>query len=147
VVNYPPLPPPPTHRHHHWQNSPFWAIAILRRSCQNCRTYGFRFVGLRNSNFLQCNVVSLASNLQSLYLYPPVTVWPIYTPMHRVPFLSPPTTGCSERKLIGLSFYRRNFLRKSCATCREKYRRRLIRLLSPWCSAAALFSASGAELS
>jgi hypothetical protein len=32
-------------------------------------------------------------------------------------------TGCSERRLIGHSFYRRNFLRKSCATCREKCRR------------------------
>jgi hypothetical protein len=29
----------------------------------------------------------------------------------------------SERRLIGHSFYRRNFLRKSCATCREKCRR------------------------
>jgi hypothetical protein len=26
--------------------------------------------------------------------------------------------GCSERRLIGHSFYRRNFLRKSCSTCR-----------------------------
>jgi hypothetical protein len=32
-------------------------------------------------------------------------------------------TGCSERRLIGHSFYRRNFLRKSCATCREKCHR------------------------
>jgi hypothetical protein len=31
--------------------------------------------------------------------------------------------GCSECRLIEHSFYRRNFLRKSCATCREKYRR------------------------
>jgi hypothetical protein len=30
--------------------------------------------------------------------------------------------GCSECRLIGLSFYRRNFLRKNCATCREKCR-------------------------
>jgi hypothetical protein len=30
--------------------------------------------------------------------------------------------GCSERRLIGHSFYRWNFLRKSCATCREKCR-------------------------
>jgi hypothetical protein len=29
----------------------------------------------------------------------------------------------SERRLFGHSFYRRNFLRKSCATCREKCRR------------------------
>jgi hypothetical protein len=28
--------------------------------------------------------------------------------------------GCSEHRLIGCSFYRWNFLRKSCATCREK---------------------------
>jgi hypothetical protein len=31
--------------------------------------------------------------------------------------------GCSERRLIGHSFYRWNFLRKSCATYREKCRR------------------------
>jgi hypothetical protein len=30
-------------------------------------------------------------------------------------------TGCSEHRLIGRSFYRRNFLRKSCATCWEKF--------------------------
>jgi hypothetical protein len=29
-------------------------------------------------------------------------------------------TGCSERRLIGHSFYRRNFLRKSYSTWREK---------------------------
>jgi hypothetical protein len=28
--------------------------------------------------------------------------------------------GCSERRLIGHEFHRRNFLRKSCVTCREK---------------------------
>jgi hypothetical protein len=31
-----------------------------------------------------------------------------------------PNIGCSERRLIGHSIYRRNFQRKSCATCREK---------------------------
>jgi hypothetical protein len=31
--------------------------------------------------------------------------------------------GCSERRMTGHWFYRRNFLRKSCATCREKCRR------------------------
>jgi hypothetical protein len=31
--------------------------------------------------------------------------------------------GCSERRLIGHSFYRQSFLRKSWATCREKYHR------------------------
>jgi hypothetical protein len=30
----------------------------------------------------------------------------------------PRSIGCSERRLIGHSFYRRNFLRKSCATRR-----------------------------
>jgi hypothetical protein len=33
---------------------------------------------------------------RSLYLYPPGTVWPSYTPRHWVPFSSPPTT-CSAR--------------------------------------------------
>jgi hypothetical protein len=36
--------------------------------------------------------------------------------------LLPLFIGCSERRLIGHSFYRRNFLRKSFATCREKCR-------------------------
>jgi hypothetical protein len=57
------------------------------------------------------------------------------------------SVGCSEHRLIGHSFYRRNFLRKSCATCREKCRRRLIRLRSTWSRATAFFSASGAALS
>jgi hypothetical protein len=30
--------------------------------------------------------------------------------------------GCSERRLIRHSFYRRSFLRKSCTTCQEKCR-------------------------
>jgi hypothetical protein len=30
---------------------------------------------------------------------------------------------CSERRLIGHSLYTRNFLRKSCVTCRDKCRR------------------------
>jgi hypothetical protein len=57
------------------------------------------------------------------------------------------STGCSESSLIGHSFYRRNFLRTSCATCREKRRRRLIRLLSTRCRAATFFSACSAALS
>jgi hypothetical protein len=39
--------------------------------------------------------------------------------------------GCSERRLIGHSFYRPNFLRKSCATCREKCRRAAPRTEKP----------------
>jgi hypothetical protein len=40
-------------------------------------------------------------------------------------------TECSERRLIAHSFYLRNFLRKSCATCRENaaVRHRLLRSL------------------
>jgi hypothetical protein len=56
-------------------------------------------------------------------------------------------TGCSERRLIGHSFYRRKFRRKRCATCWEKCRHRLIGLLSTWCHTAAFYSASGAALS
>jgi hypothetical protein len=37
--------------------------------------------------------------------------------------LLPPFIRCSERRLIGHSFHRRNLLRKSFATCREKCRR------------------------
>jgi hypothetical protein len=57
------------------------------------------------------------------------------------------STGCSERRLTRHSFYSRNFLRKSCATCRENSRRGLITLLSTWCRAVAFFSASGRALS
>jgi hypothetical protein len=50
---------------------------------------------------------------------------------------------CSERRLIWHSFYRRNLLRKRCATCQEKFHSRLIRLFSAWCRAAAFFWKSG----
>jgi hypothetical protein len=39
--------------------------------------------------------------------------------------------GRSERRLIGHSFYLGNFLRKSCATCREKCRRAAQRTEKP----------------
>jgi hypothetical protein len=54
---------------------------------------------------------------------------------------------CSERMLIGHSFYRRNFLRKCCATCREKCRRAAPRTVKSDKPAAAFFSASGEALS
>jgi hypothetical protein len=56
-------------------------------------------------------------------------------------------TGCSERRLIGHSFYRRNFLRKCCATCQEKCRRAAPRTEKSDKPAAAFFSGSGAALS
>jgi hypothetical protein len=34
--------------YHHWQNSPFWAIGFLRRSCQIAS--GFHFFGIRKNN-------------------------------------------------------------------------------------------------
>jgi hypothetical protein len=79
------------HYHHqHWHNSPFWAIAFLRRFCQIAS--GFHFFGFRNDNIcLQSKVVTLASNPQPggpgpcIYV-PPVTGWPSYTPTHRVSF-------------------------------------------------------------
>jgi hypothetical protein len=47
--------------------------------------------------FLDSKVVSLASSpstwrTRSLYLCPPVTGWPSYTPRHRIPFPSPSAT-------------------------------------------------------
>jgi hypothetical protein len=54
---------------------------------------------------------------------------------------------CSERRLIGHSFYHRIFLRKSCAACREKYRRAAPPTEKSDKPAAAFFSASGAALS
>jgi hypothetical protein len=54
--------------------------------------------------------------------------------------------GCCERRLIGHSFYLRNFLRKSCGTCQEKWRRSHIRLVMTWCRGAAFLMLSGADL-
>jgi hypothetical protein len=85
------------HHHHHypWPNSSFRAIALLRRSCQIASD--FHFFGFCNNNFLHSKFFSLASNPptwrnRSLYLCPPATGWPSYTPRHRVPFSSPFTT-------------------------------------------------------
>jgi hypothetical protein len=51
--------------HHHWQNSPFWATAFLKRFCQICH------LDLTSLNFItiifsQSKVISLASNTQTL---------------------------------------------------------------------------------
>jgi hypothetical protein len=59
----------------------------------------------------------------------------------------PQCIGCSERSLIGHSFYRWNFLRKSCTIRREKCRRAAPRTEKPDKPEAAFFSASGAALS
>jgi hypothetical protein len=45
--------------------------------------------------------------------------WEVYVDLVRAGYVR-----CSERRLIGHSFYRGNFLRNSCATCREKKSRR-----------------------
>jgi hypothetical protein len=55
--------------------------------------------------------------------------------------------GYSERRLIGHSFYRRNFLRKCCATCREKWRRAASRTEKSDKPTASFFWASGAAFS
>jgi hypothetical protein len=55
--------------------------------------------------------------------------------------------GCSERKLIGHSFYHRNFLRKCCAIFRENCRCAVPRTEKFDKPAEAFFSASGAALS
>jgi hypothetical protein len=55
--------------------------------------------------------------------------------------------GCSERRLIEHSFYRRNFLLKCCVIYREKCRRAAPRTEKSDKPAAAFFSASGAALS
>jgi hypothetical protein len=58
-----------------------------------------------------------------------------------------PNTGRSDRRLIGHSFYRWNFLRKSCAICREKCRRAAPRTEKSDKTAAEFVTASGAAIS
>jgi hypothetical protein len=79
---------------YHRQNSPIWAIAFLRRSCQIWS--GFHFFGSRNDKFLH-KVVSLACNPQprapDLCIYVPH--WDggaVIPPDIEFPFLSPSTT-------------------------------------------------------
>jgi hypothetical protein len=79
------------HHHHHWQNSPFWAIAFLIMFCQI--SSGFHLFGFRNIFFFteqgrQPCVQPPIWKTRSLYLCSPVTVWPSYTPRHRVHFSS-----------------------------------------------------------
>jgi hypothetical protein len=75
-----------TYLHHQWRNSPFLTIAFLRRFCQIAS--GFRF-GFHNNIFFteqgrQPCVQPQIWKARSLYLGPPVTGWPSYTPRHQV---------------------------------------------------------------
>jgi hypothetical protein len=64
----------------------------------------------------------------------------------RSPHVTDYNIGCSERRLIWHSFYRWNFPRKSCATCREKSCSAASRTEKSDKPKAAFFSASGAAL-
>jgi hypothetical protein len=81
--------------YHHWQNSPFWALALLRRFCQI--ESGCHFFGFCNNNFYfteqghQPCIQPPVWWTRSLYLCPSVSEWPSYTPSYQVPFLSPMT--------------------------------------------------------
>jgi hypothetical protein len=77
------------YHHHHWRNSSFLTIAFLRRYCRI--RYGFHFFRFRNSNFSieQCRqpcVQPPTWRIRSLYLCPPVSGWPSYTPGTGFPF-------------------------------------------------------------
>jgi hypothetical protein len=65
-------------------------------------------------SFLQSPVTSSIRLLVRCY---PCPIWPPVLPLNLT------YIGCSERRLIGHSFYHRNFLRKSSATRQEKCRR------------------------
>jgi hypothetical protein len=80
------------YHHHHWQNSPFWSVAFFRRFCRNdpvSTSLDFEKVIF----FTWPSAFRPKTNLETrfLYLRPPVTGWPSYTPRHRVPFFSPST--------------------------------------------------------
>jgi hypothetical protein len=81
------------HHHHHRQNSPFRAMAFLRRF----RVFTSwisqqQFIYTVRPSALRPTFLPLTRRVRSLYLCPPVTGWPSYTPRHRVSFSSPPTT-------------------------------------------------------
>jgi hypothetical protein len=82
--------------HHYWQNSPFWAIAFLRRFCQIGLFLAIHFFGFRNNFFTEQGRQPCAQppNMKIMfpYLCPPVTGWPSYTPRHRTHFILPFTT-------------------------------------------------------
>jgi hypothetical protein len=86
--------------HHHWKNGPLWAIVFLRRVCQTCLEVDhpvFNILDIATIFFFteqshQPFVPPPTWRTRSLDLYPPVIVWPSYTPSHRVPLSSPSTT-------------------------------------------------------
>jgi hypothetical protein len=57
------------------------------------------------------------------------------------------STVCSERRLIGRSFYRQTSYERAAPLAEKNATAGLARLLSTWCRAAAFFSASGAAFS
>jgi hypothetical protein len=52
------------HHHHHWQNSPFWAIAFLRRFCHICHPI-FTSFDFATIIFYTVSSSAFASNSQS----------------------------------------------------------------------------------
>jgi hypothetical protein len=151
-----------TQFHHHWQDSPFWSTALEDSTRFHLVFTSLDFVTIFfTEQDTQPCVQPPNLRTRFLYLFPPVTGWPSYIPPStgfpfcrilrlaglRWRYSNPPPHWDTQRRLIGHSFYRGNFLRKSCVTCREKCRRRLMRLLSTWCRAVAFFSASGSALS
>lgn len=74
--------------HCHWQNSPFWAVAFLKRFCKNCpflgiRPSSFQFFGFHNNgdsrlntlgnvipvNILQCYSWTVCGLVNLFFLY------------------------------------------------------------------------------
>jgi hypothetical protein len=74
--------------HYRWQDSPFWATTFHRRFYQIAS--GFYFFGFCDKFFTDqgCQpCFQLPALTKFLYLCPPVTGWPSYTPRHQVLFL------------------------------------------------------------
>jgi hypothetical protein len=116
-----------SHHHHRPQYSPFWAITFIRRFCQIAS--GFHLFAFRNSNCFteqgrQPFVQPPAWRTRSLYLYPPGTGWPSYTPRHRVPFSPSSTTRRATAEVFDPASTRGQFymykLNKERSTINEK---------------------------
>jgi hypothetical protein len=99
---------------------------------------------------LNVQILSLLSYLFvfSLSIFVCFPCWTSSSFLSSLPnFFTKTYIGCSERRLIGHLFYRRNFLRKCCSTCREKFRRAAPCTEKSDKPAAAFFLASGVALS
>jgi hypothetical protein len=88
-----------------WEFAWFHSIVFLRRFCQIVS--GFHFFEFHDKFFTEqgrgsCIQPPTWKN-RSVYLDPPVTGWPSYTPEHWVPYLSPSSPHTATRFHTGVS--------------------------------------------